>query len=73
MSEDEFRGRQWEWLHNRDTGKIHRKCGGKIVNEKQVNSQRTGICDYRHRCVKCDKVFFEELLKYEDDELEVPE
>jgi len=66
----EYKGRSYEWLHQRDTGKTHRACGGKIVHEKQVNAQRTGICDYRNRCVKCDIELFDKLLKYQDDDFE---
>ncbi len=54
--EDEFEKYQsFEWIFNRDENTECRFCGGKVINEMQINREKAGICDYRARCTACNK------------------
>ena len=46
-------GGAFQWVYNHNIDKKCKKCGGEIINQMQINSACTGICDYRDICVGC--------------------
>ena len=48
-------GKAFDWVYNKKTDKKC-NCGGSVINQKQINSACTGICDYRDICKQCEKL-----------------
>ena len=49
-------GKPFDWVFSKNTDKKCTICDGQIINQIQINSGCTGICDYRDICEKCGRV-----------------